>query len=209
MKMTTVKGKRICGWEGWSWVDLVPFMYAGRLHVWDERHPLGARMRGRDGAVNVARHIASITLGRWLTDQEVVVFKDGNALNLSPANIQVVSRAEMARAINYDPDRPTATCVVCGGEIEDVPSHMDRRETCSIPCRARLSQRFDVAPAELGELVWAMPATSIGALFGVSDKAVAKRCAKLGVERPPAGYWTLLKHGWTHDDALNRLRKRK
>lgn len=50
-------------------------------------------------------------------------------------------------------------------------------------------RKFDVSAEELQRLVWAMPTTAAAAEFGVSDKAVEKRCKLLGVEKPPRGYW--------------------
>lgn len=196
----------ISSWNSWNWRSRPPFMYAGRIHVWDEQHPLGARIGGRDGAVNVARHIASVKLGRWLTWEEVVTFNDKNPFNTDPANITVITRTEMLRMTSNRPNKIILTCVVCGGEIEDVPSHMERRETCSIACRAIHSRKFDVEPDELRAMVWEI--TGIAALFGVSDKAIAKRCKKFGIDRPPPGYWTLIKQGWLHDDALDYLKKK-
>lgn len=42
---------------------------------------------------------------------------------------------------------------------------------------------------ELRNLVWEKPTTEIAKMLGVSDKAVEKRCKKLGIPKPPRGYW--------------------
>ena len=34
-----------------------------------------------------------------------------------------------------------------------------------------------------------MSLVNVAKFYGVSDVAVAKRCKKLGVEKPPRGYW--------------------
>jgi hypothetical protein len=39
------------------------------------------------------------------------------------------------------------------------------------------------------KLVWTMPTCKVADKFGVSDKAVEKWCKKLGVQKPPRGYW--------------------
>jgi hypothetical protein len=55
-----------------------------------------------------------------------------------------------------------------------------------IACRAlRLLSR-----EELFELVWSYPVQQVAKQFGVSDKAVAKRAAVIGVPVPPRGFWT-------------------
>ena len=51
---------------------------------------------------------------------------------------------------------------------------------------------FIIDPEELRQLVWEIPTTQIAALYGVSDKAVEKRCRALGIPKPPRGYWTRL-----------------
>jgi hypothetical protein len=41
-------------------------------------------------------------------------------------------------------------------------------------------------------MVWQMPTTEVASIFGVSDKAVEKRCKLLGIPKPPRGYWAKL-----------------
>ncbi len=51
-------------------------------------------------------------------------------------------------------------------------------------------KKFEVSKEELENLVWEQPTMHVAKLFGVSDKAIEKRCIKLGVSKPPRGYWT-------------------
>lgn len=51
------------------------------------------------------------------------------------------------------------------------------------------SRRFEVEPEKLGKLAWEMPTMQAVALFGVSPKAVEKRCKKYEIWKPPRGYW--------------------
>lgn len=46
---------------------------------------------------------------------------------------------------------------------------------------------------ELEKLVWEYPTTQLANKIGVSDKAIDKRCKKLGLSKPSRGYWTKLK----------------
>lgn len=48
---------------------------------------------------------------------------------------------------------------------------------------------------ELYDLIWSTPATKLSAGLGISDVAVAKRCRKLNVPRPPRGYWAKIEAG--------------
>ena len=43
--------------------------------------------------------------------------------------------------------------------------------------------------AQLKNLVWQKPLIHAAADIGVSDVALKKRCARLGIELPPRGYW--------------------
>ena len=45
------------------------------------------------------------------------------------------------------------------------------------------------AKAQLKKLVWQKPLIHAAADIGVSDVALKKRCARLGIELPPRGYW--------------------
>ena len=42
---------------------------------------------------------------------------------------------------------------------------------------------------DLKAVVWQFPLTHIAKQLGISDVAVKKRCAKLGIDLPPRGYW--------------------
>jgi len=55
--------------------------------------------------------------------------------------------------------------------------------------------KFVITKEELQKIVWEMPSTQIAAMYGVSDKAVEKRCKKLGIEKPPRGYWAKKRSG--------------
>ena len=48
---------------------------------------------------------------------------------------------------------------------------------------------FSIGEETLKQLVWRYSLTKIAADYGVSETAVRKRCNKLGIDRPPQGYW--------------------
>lgn len=48
---------------------------------------------------------------------------------------------------------------------------------------------FSIEEETLRKLVWRYPLTKIAADYGVSETSVRKRCNKLGIDRPPQGYW--------------------
>ena len=47
---------------------------------------------------------------------------------------------------------------------------------------------------ELNKLIWEKPTMQIAKELGVSDNAVAKKCKKYELTKPPRGYWAKMKH---------------
>ncbi len=54
---------------------------------------------------------------------------------------------------------------------------------------APLVPDLGVRKKELEKLVWDRPVLTIANELGISEVAVRKRCERLGVKRPPRGYW--------------------
>jgi hypothetical protein len=99
----------------------------------------------------------------------------------------------------------TIYCAVCGNPIKICLSHVPRRTTCSKPCRVTWQRQFEIDPDELLLAVWTEPVLAIAPSFGVSDKAIEKRCKRLGVIKPPRGYWAKIQYGSSHEYALRAL----
>lgn len=55
-------------------------------------------------------------------------------------------------------------------------------------------EKFKIDRDELEKLVWSMPTVKVAELFNVSDNAIARRCKKYGIQKPPRGYWEKKKH---------------
>ena len=99
----------------------------------------------------------------------------------------------------------TIYCAVCNAPIKVCASHVPKRSTCSIPCRVTWQRQFEIDPNELRVAVWSEPVTAIAASFGVSDKAIEKRCKRLGVIKPPRGYWAKIQNGIPYKESLFEL----
>jgi hypothetical protein len=99
----------------------------------------------------------------------------------------------------------TIPCAVCDTPIKTCLSHVPRRATCSKPCRIAWQRKFEIEPDELLLAVWTEPVTTVAASFDVSDKAIEKRCKRLGVVKPPRGYWAKMQYGISHEQALLAL----
>jgi hypothetical protein len=54
-------------------------------------------------------------------------------------------------------------------------------------------RKFNPLKEDLEKLVWELPTLHVAKMFGVSDKAIDKRCKLLGIQKPGRGYWTKLK----------------
>ena len=99
----------------------------------------------------------------------------------------------------------TIYCAVCGKPIQICASHVPRCATCSRECRIPWQRKFEIDPEELLLAVWTEPVTTVAASFDVSDKAIEKRCKRLGVVKPPRGYWAKMQYGRSHEQSLLAL----
>jgi hypothetical protein len=159
--------------------------YGGYLHFYCPGHQL-ARHKGY---VALQRHVMSVELGRWLCAGEKVLFQNGDRTDVRPENLALVTASELRARTLGEPAAPVSlSCQRCGKPFE-APASDGHRKYCSALCASRASRRFEVTPEELEKLVWEMPTTEVAKLFGVSDKAVEKRCKKYGIRKPPRGYW--------------------
>jgi hypothetical protein len=74
-----------------------------------------------------------------------------------------------------------------------------RRCNVSGPLNAgnlRHSRKLRVSDREsLERLVWTFPRSALAELYGLSDRGLAKRCAKFGIAQPPRGFWQMVKAG--------------
>jgi hypothetical protein len=52
-----------------------------------------------------------------------------------------------------------------------------------------MDQDREITREELHQLVWSKPTRIAAKEFGISDVGLAKICRKLGVKKPPRGYW--------------------
>jgi hypothetical protein len=165
----------------------------GYPHFYLPGHPLA----NQNGMVSLARHIASVhILRKWIKADQVVLVKNGDPDDVRVENLDVVSRSELLKRISpYPLNQVECVCQRCGDTFTDCPSHAARRKYCSPACAQKARQKFDIPKEELAKLVWQVPKTTIAQWYGVSDKAIAKRCQKYGIESPGRGYWAKVRAG--------------
>src|ERR1700730_16524368 len=58
-----------------------------------------------------------------------------------------------------------------------------------------MGQDREISREELHQLVWSKPTRTVAKESGISDVGLAKICRKLGVEKPPRGYWAKVASG--------------
>ncbi|MEA2008299.1 MAG: hypothetical protein U9O54_04190 [Chloroflexota bacterium] len=180
----------------------ISYSSSGYPYFYMPSHPLASK----NGTVSLARHNASLKIGRWLKPDEVVRHQNNNRHDVAASNLMVISKAEAMQAnAPYFGNRVTKICEWCGEEFSVSESHADRRSHCSPKCAQMARRKFHAMPEELRLWVWETPLTQLGKALGVSDNAVRKRCRKYGIPTPPRGYWTLIKAGWSHIEALESL----
>ena len=129
-------------------------------------------------------------IGRKLTNEECVHHIDRDKKNNKIENLLLLTHEEH-RHLHVKEDMGITynnfICVTCGNTY--ILKSSSEQQFCSSSCFSLASRRFEVSPEELSILVWSMPTTDVAKLFSVSDVAVAKRCKKFGITKPPRGYW--------------------
>jgi hypothetical protein len=170
----------------------------GYLYFYSPNHPLSES----NGMVAVHRHIMSVHLDRWLNTDEIVIFLNGNPHDFQISNLKLVSRAELLKFNANRQPRTNLICPQCQKIFSETHSHAQRRHYCSQECTQLARQKFYVSADELKNLVWEIPTIKIAEMFGVSDKAIEKRCKKFGIPKPPRGYWRKLETG-QRDPTIN------
>lgn len=78
---------------------------------------------------------------------------------------------------------------------EDSASSQQKIEAATHERINALTKWRAVTRDELEELVWSCPAEALAQKFGVSGRAIHKRCEGLGIETPGLGFWAKVRAG--------------
>lgn len=144
-----------------------------------------------NGSGKVYEHVYVISelIGRKLNVGECVHHIDRVKTNNHQSNLRLMSLVEHTKLHQME-DKGVVwleiKCPVCSSLFMTTDS---LRKYCSHTCSRKAKEKFSITKEDLEFLVWSQPTTHIAMTLGVSDTAVAKRCAKLGVSKPPRGYW--------------------
>lgn len=78
-------------------------------------------------------------------------------------------------------------CVDC---LVKISSQSTRCVKCSSEInKLATAEIFDINPDVLRKEIWEIPMNQLAKKYGCSDKLIAKRCSKYGIEKPPRGYF--------------------
>lgn len=160
----------------------------GYMYCYNPSHPLA----NKAGKVYEHRYVMSLHLGRWLERDEVVHHKDKDRTNNSLENLELTNASDHAKlhAVENGCVHYEHPCDFCGKLFDTTEAEAQR--FCSHYCSTKSTRKFEVSRETLGKLLWEYPTTQISKMFGVSDKAIEKRAKKLGLSKPPRGYWSKL-----------------
>lgn len=124
-------------------------------------------------------------LGRGLYPNEVVHHKDRDKTNNSLDNLQLMTSSEHTRLHMIEDKGVIFENRMCEcGSIFEV-THTSDRKYCSLRCAKKSRRKFEISAKDLESLIWSMPMVEVAKLLDVSDRAIAKRCKLLGIEKPP------------------------
>ena len=153
---------------------LVAYKYTYFL---DKEHPLASKP---DGIVLFHRHVASITLGYWLSSDEHVHHIDENKLNNSSENLAVMTAEEHGK-IHKPVFTEVRYCKHCNTEM-CVPIDSTTMY-CSNTCRSSSGIKDSSLTKEYLESILPTHSwTSLGKLTGYSDNGIKKRAKVLGCD---------------------------
>ncbi len=174
----------------------------GYMYVYDPTHP----MASKSGKVYCHRYIMAKHLGRFLEAHEVIHHIDHDKKNNQIDNLELTTHSKHAQKHAVEryikPEVKVYKCENCG-KVVDACQRKNGKLFYSVECSKNSykinivnnkvectpKKKFDPTFEELQNLIWSMPATEVAKIFRVSDKAIEKRCKKLGINKPPRGYW--------------------
>lgn len=103
-------------------------------------------------------------------------------------------RTEYSKVWNKQkPSQASDICDGCGGK----KTQRKNVKLCFKCTNAKLLSGMKIIwpnNEELHRLVWEMPTSKLASILRISDRAIGKRCQKLGIPKPPRGYWEKLVH---------------
>lgn len=185
----------------------------GYKMIYKPDHPDCVKTGSMKNYVYEHRLVAEEIMNRSLRPEEDVHHLDNNRANNLPRNLLVLEGTQHTKLHNWlsqhtiTPKENTKAqrelqlnYCQCGKQIEADAKY------CSNVCfskhnihssnKIKLRIDTDIERKKLEKQVWLAPTSSLAIEYGVSDKAIEKCCKKLGIEKPPRGYWRKVEEGY-------------
>ena len=177
----------------------------GYAYFLDTEHPLASKGVGR---VYYHRHVASITKGSWLTNNEVVHHKDHNKLNNAQYNLEVMTEKEHGVLHQEESGSLGWTsnmCPKCGNFYKVYVSQQLKRVYCSEECAKLALVTWNISKEDLEILIWNMSYVSIAKIHPISDVGVKKRAKSLGCKLPPPYFFNKAENFRKEQRSINSI----
>lgn len=141
-------------------------------------------------------------MDRWLTDYNGYIFryrKEGDTYKKIYQHDEIIEEVlgrklkenECVHHIDWNTKNNSKSNLVCCTYKGHAEIHNPKVSYTTKPkMKYSIHKRvFHIDKETLEKLVWEMPTTHVAKLFGVSDKAIEKRCKLFNISKPPRGYW--------------------
>lgn len=158
----------------------------GYLYSYSPNHYLANK------AGKVMQHTLVMTeaIGRRLEKDECVHHIDRDRTNNKLENLRLLTHSEHS-ALHALEDKgyrlEERECPICRWKF--ACGTKSQQVFCSNDCAKKAKRKFEISKEDLEAMVWMEPTVKVAKRLGVSDVAIGKRCKKLGIAKPPRGYW--------------------
>ena len=109
-------------------------------------------------------------------------------VSASAADHEIKEATELASSVQTDSSGSMAECEPQAASEEFTASDAPANEP-EMPATIQYTRE------QLYKAIWSTPCIKLAATLGISDVALAKTCRRLGVPRPPRGYWARIEAG--------------
>lgn len=159
----------------------------GYEYIYSPNHPLA----NKSGKVYTHRYLYSLYHNQYVTEDEIVHHIDENKRNNSIDNLEKLSNSEHTKLHNPQTAIQENICLQCKKLFLSIQRY--EHTYCSQDCfknfQIKNNRKFDPSKEELEHLIWQMSSVKLAQHYGVSDKAIEKRCKLFNIQKPPRGYW--------------------
>jgi hypothetical protein len=114
----------------------------------------------------------------------------------SPKSTEAIIPDRLERIWDVDNDKSRVLLEMAqqGGIKGDCFVKISSQSTRCVKCSSEINKLvtaeiFDINPDVLRKEIWEIPMNQLAKKYGCSDKLIAKRCSKYGIEKPPRGYF--------------------